>query len=272
MAHDDGVYIYARAIADSFSNTMPFPKTFDAYVPSSMQEFFFLAKLKPDYVSFETLQAIPLDSAHTASSEYSKKITPPSGFMHSVRCYYLALAILYNGFPSDTPGVPQITLEELSGRLYHTCLLHDLGWTTTAEGRAHPAHAMTFELHGGIMAYEHLHATAPNLDAQQVGDIVQSIVLHSSQWPCGTSSATGLLMSLSAFFDVCGYDALGPDSLDFLINRTTLEEIEQKYPRGNFSAETFDIMAREFDEKPNCLLSHFPGGRDAFFKISRLSK
>ncbi|KAJ6597531.1 hypothetical protein DFH09DRAFT_82319 [Mycena vulgaris] len=214
---------------------MPFPKTFDAYVPSDMQEFFALAKLKPGYVSFETLCAVPLDTEHTASFEYAKRITTPSGFMHSVRCYYLALAILHNGFPSETPGVPQITLEELSSRLYHTCLLHDLGWTTTAEGRAHPAHTMTFELHGGIMAYEHLRAAAPALDAQQVGDIVQSIVLHSSHWPCGTSSATGLLMSLSAFFDVCGYDAQGPGSLDFLLNRSTLEEIEQKFPRAVIS-------------------------------------
>ncbi|KAJ6554337.1 hypothetical protein B0H19DRAFT_1153200 [Mycena capillaripes] len=251
---------------------MPFPKTFDAYVPSSAPEFFALAQLKPDYVPFKTLRSIPLDAEHTASFEYSKKLTPPSGFNHTLRCYYIALAILHNGFPSATPGVPQIALEELTRRLYHACILHDLGWTTTAEGRAHPAHAMTFELHGGIMAYEHLHVAAPSLDAQQVGDIVQSIMLHSSDWPCGTSSATGRLVALSAFFDACGYDALGPGSLDFLIDRKTLEEIEQEYPRGKFSSETFEIMNREYDEKPNCLMSHFPGGREAMLKIARLSR
>ncbi|KAF7358005.1 hypothetical protein MVEN_00847500 [Mycena venus] len=250
---------------------MPFPKTFDAYVPCSIPEFFALAKLKPDYVPFDTLRSIQLDPEHTASFEYSKRLTPPSGFMHTLRCYYIGLAILHNGFPSETPGVPQITLEELSRRLYHTCVLHDLGWTTTAEGRGHPAHAMTFEFHGGIMAYEHLHAAAPALNAEQVGDIVQSIMLHSSRWESGTSSAVGLLVALSAFFDVCGYDAMGPGSLDFLVNRKTLEEIEQEYPRGNFVSETFEIINKEYDDKPNCLLSHFPGGREAFVKIARLS-
>ncbi|KAJ7481891.1 hypothetical protein FB451DRAFT_1556064 [Mycena latifolia] len=245
---------------------MPFPKTFDAYVPSSLPELFALAKLKPDYVSFETLRAVPLDPAHAASFEYAKKITPHYGFLHSLRCYYFALTILYNGFPSETPGVPQITFEELNRRIYHTCILHDLGWTTTTEGREHPAHGMTFELHGGIMAYDHLHAAAPSLDAQQVGDIVQSIVLHTSQWPSGTSSTNKTLMSLSAMLDIFGYDAQGPGSLDFLFNRKTVQEIEKEYPRGALAAEGAEILNREFDEKPDCLLSHFPGGRDGFFK------
>ncbi|KAJ7616362.1 hypothetical protein DFH06DRAFT_110270 [Mycena polygramma] len=251
------------------SDNMPFPKTFDAYVPSNMQEFFTLAKINPNYVPFETLRAVPLDSAHAASFEYAKKITPHEGFIHSIRSYYFALAILYNGFPSETPGVPQITFEELNRRIYHCCILHDLGWTTTAEGMAHPAHAMTFELHGGIMAYEHLHAAAPNLDAQQVGDIVQSVVLHTSQWDSGKSSATQILMSLGALFDVCGYDARGPGSFDFLLNRKTVQEIEKEYPRGDFAAEGKEVLQREFTEKPNCLLLHFPGGGDAFIKAVR---
>ncbi|KAF7342171.1 hypothetical protein MVEN_01804900 [Mycena venus] len=248
---------------------MPFPKTFDAYVPSNQQELFALAKIKPDYVPFESLRSIPLDPAHTASFEYAKKITPHEGFLHSIRCYYFALAILHNGFPSGTPGVPQITFEELNRRIYHTCILHDLGWTTTQEGRAHLAGAMTFELHGGIMAFEHLQAAAPELNAQQVGDIVQSIVLHTSEWPSGKSSTTKTLMSLSAFFDVCGYDAKGPGSFDFLINRKTVQEIEKEYPRGKFASEGAEVLHREFTEKPDCLLGHFPGGMDAFIKNVR---
>ncbi|KAJ7447303.1 hypothetical protein B0H11DRAFT_2248367 [Mycena galericulata] len=106
---------------------MPFPKMFDTYVPSSMPEFFALVKLNPEYVPLQTLRA---------------KITPPAGFMHTQRCYYIARALLHNGFPWQTPGVPQITREELSRRLYHACLLHHLGWGTNADLGAHPAHAM----------------------------------------------------------------------------------------------------------------------------------
>ncbi|KAF8145958.1 hypothetical protein K438DRAFT_1991232 [Mycena galopus ATCC 62051] len=245
---------------------MPFPKTFDAYLPSNGKDLFDLAKIKPDYVPFETLRSVPLDPAHAASLEYARKITPHEGFLHSIRSYYFALAILHNGFPSETPGVPQITFEELNRRIYHTCILHDLGWTTTAEGHAHLAAAMTFELHGGIMAFEHLRAAAPELDAHQVGDIVQSIVLHTSEWPTGKSSATKTLISLSALFDVCGYDAHGPGSFDFLINRKTVQEIEKEYPRGNFATEGVEVLQNEFKAKPDCLLSHFGPGSDAFLK------
>ncbi|KAJ6549230.1 hypothetical protein DFH09DRAFT_1320220 [Mycena vulgaris] len=175
---------------------MPFSKTFNAF----------------------TLRVVvPLDAAHAASFEYAKRITPAFGFTHVLRCLYFALAILYNGFPSGTTGVAQISFEELNTRLAHTILLHDLCWSTIPEGLTHHAHAMTFELHRGIMAYEHLLAATPDLDAQQLGDIV--------------------LMYVSAFFDVFGWDALGPGSFDLLLNRTTEQEIEREYPRGNSSSQ-----------------------------------
>ncbi|KAJ6558832.1 hypothetical protein DFH09DRAFT_1485929 [Mycena vulgaris] len=237
-------------------------------VPSNLTDFFAPANIKPDYVPFETLRAaVPLDAAHAATFEYAKRITPAFGFTHVLRCLYFALAILYNGFPSGTPGVAQISFDELNTRLAHTILLHDLSWSTIPEGLTHPAHAMTFELHGGIMAYEHLLAAAPDLDAQQLGDIVQSIVLHTSSWASGTSSANQILMFISAFFDVFGWDALGPGSFDSLLNRTTVQEIEREFPRGNFSSQVGTVIFdREFEEKPNCLLSHFPGGLDAILK------
>ncbi|KAJ7485956.1 hypothetical protein FB451DRAFT_1392666 [Mycena latifolia] len=77
-------------------------------------------------------------------------------------------------------------------------------------------------------------APVPSLDAQQVGDIVQSIVLHTSQWPSGTSSATKTLMTI---FDVCGYDAKG------------------RAP--SISCSTADVLNREFDEARLLVLS-FP--------------
>ncbi|KAJ7226935.1 hypothetical protein GGX14DRAFT_510454 [Mycena pura] len=253
---------------------MPFPKTFDAYVPSDTQKFFTLAKLKPEYVPLETLRAVPLDPEHTASFDYAKKITPPAGFAHCIRCYYFSLAILHNGFPSGTPGVPQIPFAELAQRLYHACILHDLGWSTTAEAIAHPARATSFEIHGGIMAYEHLRVAAPALasDAASLGDVVQSIMLHTSQWPSGTSSATKMLLSLSAMFDLCGYDGPQPGSRAFelLVNRKTLQEIEKEFPRGGLYTEGLDYAKKEFAEKPDCLMSHFPGGLEGFTKLWRV--
>ncbi|KAF8185788.1 hypothetical protein K438DRAFT_1973645 [Mycena galopus ATCC 62051] len=80
---------------------MAFPKTFDTFLPSN-KDLFGLAKIKPDYVSLETLRSVPLDPAHAASLEYARKIMPHEVFLHSIRCYYFALAILRNGFPSET--------------------------------------------------------------------------------------------------------------------------------------------------------------------------
>ncbi|KAJ7202329.1 hypothetical protein GGX14DRAFT_654240 [Mycena pura] len=250
---------------------MTFPSTFDAYVPSNGPDFFALSNIKPDYVPFTTLQAVAVHPA-ADSFAYAKRLSPPAVFGHVVRCFYFALALLYTGFPSGTPGIAQIGFAELSLRIYHTALLHDLGWSNNTEVLTHPAHAMTFELHGAIMAYEHLHAAAPSLDAVQVGDIVESIVLHTSQWPSGNSSANQILMSLSALFDVGGYNGTGLVGLNSssLWHPQTVQEIERAYPRADFYNEGLSIFDREFVQKPNCLLSHYPGGLDALVKDLRV--
>ncbi|KAJ7492958.1 hypothetical protein B0H11DRAFT_2228283 [Mycena galericulata] len=243
---------------------MSCPQTFDAYVPSDTPNFLSLSSIRPDYVPFETLNAVPLDPVAAASFAYAKRLTPSAVFLHVLRTFYFALALLYTGFPSGTSGVPQIGFQDLTLRLYHSCILHDLGWTNTTEGLSDRAHTMTFELHGAFLAYEHLNAIAPTFSDSQVGDIVQSIVLHTSSWENGNSSATQQLIALAAAFDILGYNSPGPDGIDFnlLFNRTTVEEIEKAYPRGDFYDQGIAAIARDFYQKPNCLMSHIPGGFD----------
>ncbi|KAJ7625803.1 hypothetical protein FB45DRAFT_922339 [Roridomyces roridus] len=147
-------------------------QTFDAYVPSDGAQLYAISNLTPAYIPFETLQLVPLSRAHTESFAYAKRLTPPSIFNHVLRCFYFGLALLYTGFPSRTPGVPQISFNELTMRLYHTTILHDLGMSNIPEGMHDPSHGMTFELQSAVMAYNHLHKAAPELDAYQVGDIV----------------------------------------------------------------------------------------------------
>ncbi|KAF7369149.1 hypothetical protein MVEN_00242100 [Mycena venus] len=252
---------------------MTFPTAFDAYVPSNGLDFLAVSNIEPVYVPFDTLRAVAVNNtAEVASFTYAKKLTPPAVFLHVLRCFYFGLALLYTGFPSGTPGVPQIGFEELTMRLYHTAVLHDLGWSNSSEVLQHPAHAMTFELHGAFMAYEHLHAEAPDLDAFQVGDIVESIVLHTSQWPSGNSSANQILMSLGALFDVGGYNGTGLVGLNssLLWHPKTVEDIEKAFPRGEFYQEGIAAFDREFTQKPNCLFSHYPGGLDALSKDLRV--
>ncbi|KAJ7429680.1 hypothetical protein FB451DRAFT_1575413 [Mycena latifolia] len=90
--------------------------------------------------------------------------------------------------------------------------------------------------------------------------------LHTSLWTSGTSSATKTLMSFSALFDVHGYEAPVPGSFGPLFNRQTVQEIEKEYPRGKLAHDNYEIMGREFALKPDCLASHYPGGREALFK------
>ncbi|KAJ7757146.1 hypothetical protein B0H16DRAFT_679496 [Mycena metata] len=251
---------------------MSFPQLFDAYVPSNGPDLLAAANFAPTYVPFKTLQAVAIDPAAQATTfAYAKRLSTPAVFAHVVRCFYFALALLYTGFPSGTPGVAQIGFEELSMRLYHTTLLHDLGWSNATEVVDHPAHAMTFELHGAIIVYEHLHAVSPNLNATQVGDIVETIVLHSLQWSSGNSSATQIITMLTAYFDVGGFNGTGLAGVNFtqLFHPKTVAEIEEAYPRGNLYNDAIAVFVKEFGQKPNCLLSHV-GGLEALEKDVRV--
>ncbi|KAJ7185920.1 hypothetical protein C8R46DRAFT_1289339 [Mycena filopes] len=251
---------------------MTFPPLFDAFVPSNGAAFFAAANFTPTYVPFETLKAVYIDPAAQGSFAYAKRLSSPSVFAHVVRCFYFALALLSSGFPSGTPGVAQIGFEELSLRIYHTALLHDVGWSSLPEAVNHPAHEMTFELHSAFMAYEHLHAAAPNLDAQQVGDIVESITLHTSSWSSGNSSANQILMFLTVGFDAGGFNGTALPGFNYtqLFHPKTVAEIEEAYPRGDFYNAATAIFDAEFAEKPNCLLSHLPGGLPALEKDLRV--
>ncbi|KAJ7759699.1 hypothetical protein B0H14DRAFT_3596046, partial [Mycena olivaceomarginata] len=215
--------------------------------------------------SFDALRSVPIDDAHKAATAYTEKHLATLAFDHSLRTYYFALAIMHNGFPSGTPGVPQITFEELQKRLYHACVMHDLGWTSHPEGLNHPARKMSFEIFGGIMAYDFLRAVDPTLDAEQVGDIVQSIMLHTTEYTAGQSSAVGTLVTLGVSFDVMGYDAFGPGTFNY-VHCKTVQEIEKQFPRGTFFKDANKIGGKEFDLKPNCILGHFRGGRELMKK------
>ncbi|KAJ7238220.1 hypothetical protein C8J57DRAFT_1566312 [Mycena rebaudengoi] len=248
---------------------MTFPKTFDAYVPSNGADFLALSTFQAEYVPFPTLQAVTVSPA-SDSFAYAKKIAPPGVFAHVLRCFYFALALLYTGFPSGTPGVAQIGFEELSLRLYHTSLLHDLALSNNTEVLVHPAHAMTFELQGAIMTYEHLHAAVSGLDPHQIGDIVQSIVLHTSAWASGNSSANQILLAISAGFDAGGFNGTGIVDYTRLWNPKTVAEIEKAYPYGDAHTEAAGLITREVTQKPNCLFSHIPGGLDGLLNNLRV--
>ncbi|KAA1473893.1 hypothetical protein DENSPDRAFT_840424 [Dentipellis sp. KUC8613] len=233
---------------------MSFPETVDAYVPRDIVPFLQHSSIKPKYIPFSTLRHVPLDDTLLASRVYAAQITEPSLYAHAERCYLFSLAVLANGFPRNTPGVPQISFAELHTRLFHTTILHDLGLTYAPEALEHPAGAMSFEIHGGILAYEHLRRIDPKIAPERLGDIVQSIMTHTLVLPQGKTTAAAMLLQLSALFDMLGYDAFGEGSMDTMISPETVREIMEVYPRGKQSAQMSAFVGTMLEEKPHCLI------------------
>ncbi|KAE9390417.1 hypothetical protein BT96DRAFT_925906 [Gymnopus androsaceus JB14] len=235
--------------------------TFDAFVPTTVAQLLTSSIFQPTYVPFATIHNtyLELQSSFNSTFVFSQNITLPETFKHSERMVHYGLALMYGmaGFPRNTPGVAQISFAELSKRFFLAAIMHDLGVTNNTEALTHPAHAMSFELWGAFMAYDHLHEALPELNAVQVGDVTESIALHTTEYFKGNSSATGWLLQNTALFDILGYDVYGPGSFAPFWNTRTIAEIEQAFPRDTFIAEFIDgFLAEQEVLKPNCIFSH----------------
>ncbi|KAJ3887467.1 hypothetical protein GG344DRAFT_68800 [Lentinula edodes] len=238
---------------------MPVPDTFDAFVPSNFADLFATAEIPP-YIGLTELRELERNVVNKFQPSYlhAQKLCSKMILDHSLRCYYFALAILQS-FPSKTPSIPQISRDELIGRVYLACILHDLGLSSHEEAIAHPTRDMTFEIHGGILAYEHLRAEyAPDLhlNNSQIADVAQSIMLHTISFQTGLSSAAGMLLYVSAFIDVVGYEAAPPNTKERAITYDTVREIEEAFPLDGMTLRFGGQIREMLDAKPNCLVSH----------------
>jgi cyanamide hydratase family protein with HD domain len=246
---------------------MPLPETFDAFVPSNFASLLTRANFHPSHIRLAELKELD-DSLmpFKKSFELAEKLYTQTLLDHCLRTYYFALAVLNNGFPSNTPSVPQIACDELVRQVYLTCLLHDFGLSTHQDVISHPARDMTFEFHGGLIAYEHLrseYSSILQLTDSQVADITQSIMLHTVPFETGASSAVGILVQMCSMFDMLGYGAFGPGSMENVFHRETVREIELAYPRGDLVQFSTQDVQGMLEAKPNCLMSH---ARPAFME------
>jgi hypothetical protein len=261
---------------------MPLSPSYNAYIPSNVSAFVQLplanrTQASPHYVPFDEIDKLlkPLQEKYKLSRQYVERINSPSILNHNLRMICYAFALLHTGFPSQVAHTVQsgdsteingqISAEELTERIYLSCMLHDLGTTRDPNTLSHPAHTMSFEFFSGFLAYDHLHSikhahkhpNAVNLDDVFISDIVQSTFLHTSFFTTGFSSSTAGLLHLCAFLDVGGWDVFGPDVFPKLWNKRTVTEIEERFPRLEIAEQAADGMERMLREKPDCVLSHY---------------
>ncbi|KAE9400485.1 hypothetical protein BT96DRAFT_1018868 [Gymnopus androsaceus JB14] len=210
---------------------MAIPQTFDAFVPSNFGQLIAKGNFKPTYVSLEELKKTFDTAEFRKSYELAKKLDSESIFNHSLRMYYYSLAILHSGFPSKHPLRPP------------NCATNEAVTT-------HPSHDMTFEFTGGIITFEHLASDTygPLLDASEIGDVTQSIMLHT----------------------IGGYDAFGkPEFLECMLHPDTVKEIRDAIPKEQVAKEFLSDFEEMVKVKPNCILAHYPDTLKGIFKVLR---
>jgi hypothetical protein len=245
--------------------------SYDAFVPSNVSAFATLPNFAsaPPYVPFDQINQIlqPLDEKYNITRAYVAEVNSPSILNHNLRVISYAFGLLQAGFPSQSsPTAPQITTEELTEQLYLAGILHDTGLTRDKKTLKNPAHTMTFEVFGALLAYEHLHTVKyPSTNDQFIGVVTQSIVFHSSSFGVGNSSAALALLHLGAFLDVGGWDAFGPGLFRTLWNNQTVADIEKAFPRLDVSDEIADDIEEMLKDKPDCVLNHYVSYISSFF-------
>jgi hypothetical protein len=238
--------------------------TYNAFIPSNVSAFALLGNFTsptPPFVPFDEINKLlqPLVEKYKFSRQYVAHVNSPSILNHNLRMICYSFALLLTGFPSQPSlGAAQIQTEELTEKIYLSSMMHDLGLSKDPVTLEHHAHTMSFELFGAFLAYDHLHTVNyPSVDDAFIGDVVQSTVLHTSIFDAGNSSAAAMLLHLSAFLDIVGLEAFGPDIFPRFWNNKTISEIEKAFPRLNLSEEFADDVEEMLKDKPDCITGHY---------------
>ena len=168
--------------------------------------------------------------------KYARENLPRQVFHHSMRVYHFGLAIARQHFPAWHVDKGS----KLEETFFLCAMLHDIG--TTEENRKKTA--MSFELHGGIIALDllqHDHgAVAPK---EQAESVAESIVRHQDIEERGHMSTLTQLIQLATIFDNAGKFA------DY-VHKDTIEDVNAKWPREKWLGCFAETVKKEMSEKP----------------------
>ncbi|CAE6533156.1 unnamed protein product [Rhizoctonia solani] len=214
-----------------------------------------------------------------AVARWTKDVLTPGLYGHSRRSFFYASALLDPelGFfpPEAVANAKRLGLEE---NMWLAAMLHDV--TLVPEVQDDLANQLSFEIQGGILAHEYLSypqpqitlstshwGTASNnrttpptpLPKYQIGEVVESIVLHTDSMQPGRINLCAQAMHLGIMLDALGggppADILRIWHPDTILNGAT------KWPRTKGNESLVGPLMRELETKPGC---HITTGARAY--------
>lgn len=132
-----------------------------------------------------------------------------------------------------------------------TALLHDIG---TAPENLSTTH-MSFDFYGGIVALNLLRELGSSKD--QAEAVCESIIRHQDLGTEGTIPFLGQVIQLATIYDNVGDHPRVP-RFGELLHRSTLEDVNAKFPREGWLGCFADTLKEEMRLKPWCHSTHIP--------------
>ncbi|KAJ1306249.1 hypothetical protein OPQ81_010953 [Rhizoctonia solani] len=205
-----------------------------------------------------------------AVARWTKDVLTPGLYGHSRRSFFYASALLdpeLGLFPPETvANAKQLCLEE---NIWLATMLHDV--TLVPEVQDDLANQLSFEIQGGILAHEYLaypqpevtpstlqwgtssnnRATPPTpLPKYQIGEVVESIVVHSNSMQPGRLNLCAQAVHLGVMLDAVGGGP--PADILRMWHPTTISNGAAEWPRTRLNESLVEPLMRELKTKPGC--------------------
>ncbi|KAG8768867.1 hypothetical protein FRC12_005312 [Ceratobasidium sp. 428] len=212
-------------------------------------------------------------------ARWTQDLLTPGLYNHSRRSFFYASALLDPAlglFPSETvANAKQHGLEE---NMWLAAMLHDVVFVP--EVQHHLANQLSFEIQGGILAHEYLSYPQPqvttsteqwgtsssnratpatSLSKYQIGEVVESIVIHTSALQPGRVNVCAQATHMGIMLDAVGGGP--PSEILRLWNPETIANGAKEWSRTKDHAALADPLERELETKPGC---HATSGARAF--------
>ncbi|KAG8698011.1 hypothetical protein FRC09_007505 [Ceratobasidium sp. 395] len=205
-----------------------------------------------------------------ATARWTKDILTPELYNHCRRSYFYATALLdpeLGFFPQDV--VSRAKDHGLEEDMWLGAMLHDV--TLVKEVQDDLASQVSFNLQGGIVAHEYLSDPQPKVTPQtkhwgtcshnratpdtalskyQVGEVVESIVMHLDPMLPGRANLCARALHLGIMFDAVGGGP--PEQVFRMWHPETIANGAKEWARNLDPGSAAALINKELRTKPGC--------------------